>query len=115
MVWAGFKQSGFRLILGELKIYESSPGVRRGFCPNCGTTLTYQKDPATIAGAQSDIYVSTRTLDEPELYPPTEYVYYGERVGWFKLGDGIPCHETVSLENAHRMLASMSRDQGEPS
>jgi len=112
-VWTGFKKSGFRLITGKLKIYESSPGVRRGFCPDCGTTLTYQKDARTISGAQDDIYISTRTLDEPEIYPPTEHVNYGEHVEWFSVGDGLPCHDTVSPENAHRMLASMSREQGE--
>lgn len=113
IVWTGFKKSGFRLIMGKLKIYESSPGVRRGFCPDCGTTLTYQKDARTISGAQDDIYISTRTLDEPEIYPPTEHVNYGEHVEWFSVGDGLPCHDTVSPENAHRMLASMSREQGE--
>jgi hypothetical protein len=101
-------RDNFKLTSGELTIYESSPGVRRGFCGVCGTTLTYQKDPDVIAGAQGDVYVSVLTLDDLSAFPPTEYVYYGERRPWFSLEATVPLHDTISPENQHRMLATMT-------
>ncbi len=112
MVWSGFMRDNFKLTHGELTIYESSPGVRRGFCGVCGTTLTYQKNPDVIAGAQDDVYVSVQTLDDPAAFPPTEYVYYGERRPWFSLDATVPLHETISPENQHRMLATMTVHEG---
>ena len=67
----------------------------RGFCENCGTSLTYQKDPQVIPGARDDVYITTRTLDKPAAYPPTEHVFYGERVRWFSAEDQLPHHEGV--------------------
>jgi len=104
VAWAGFPSAEFQLSAGDLAIYESSPGVRRGFCGRCGTTLTYQKDPAVLAGFSDDVYVATRTLDAPDAYAPEEHVYYGARVAWLEMGDGLPKHESLSPENAHRQL-----------
>jgi hypothetical protein len=81
IAWAGFDKSKFRLLHGRIEIYESSPGVRRGFCRRCGTTLTYQED---------DVYIATRTLDDPNAYPPDKHVLYGERVSWFNVEDELP-------------------------
>ena len=50
LAWAGFEKSRFEVLEGGLAIHESSPGVLRGFCARCGTTLTYQKDPEVLKG-----------------------------------------------------------------
>ncbi len=106
--WAGFDKSKFRLLNGSIEIYESSPGVLRGFCRRCGTSLTYQKNPKVLEGAQDDVYILTRTLDDPNAYPPDEHVHYGERVSWFSVEDELPHYDAVSAEHAHRSLATMS-------
>ena len=41
--YAGFEATKVRLD-GELTYFSSSPGVRRGFCGRCGSTLTYEGD-----------------------------------------------------------------------
>jgi len=105
--WAGFDKSKFRLLNGSVEIYESSPGVLRGFCRRCGTSLTYQKDPEVLEGALDDVYILTRTLDDPNAYPPDEHVHFGERVGWITVADDLPHYDSVSAENAHRALGSM--------
>jgi hypothetical protein len=48
---------------GEPKRFASSDKVRRGFCAECGTPLTYEG-----AGA---IEISIGSLDDPTLAPPT--------------------------------------------
>ncbi|HEX9770334.1 MAG TPA: GFA family protein, partial [Kiloniellales bacterium] len=65
VAWAGFPSARFEVLAGEVAIYESTPGVRRGFCGRCGTTLTYQKDPQVLPGFADDVYIATRTLDDP--------------------------------------------------
>jgi len=105
--WAGFERMRFRLLKGHIETYESSPGVLRGFCRRCGTSLTYQKDPKVLEGAQDDVYILTRTLDDPSAYPPDEHVHYAERVSWFNVDDDLPHHDGVSAEHAHRSLASL--------
>lgn len=51
---------------GERRTYSSSPGVTRGFCPTCGSTLTYESDQEP-----DDIHMHIGALDTPEAYPPT--------------------------------------------
>ena len=109
VAWSGFDKSKFRLVSGSLEIYESSPGVLRGFCRRCGTSLTYQKNPAVLQGAQDDIYITTRTLDDPSAYPPVEHIFCGERVSWFGVEDGLPRHDGLSAKHAHRQLGTMTK------
>ncbi len=111
--WAGFDKSKFRLLKGRIEIHESSPGVLRGFCRHCGTSLTYQKNPKVLEGALDDVYVLTRTLDDPSAYPPDEHVHYGERVSWFNVDDELPHYDEVSPEHAHRATAIMrNKEEG---
>ena len=108
VAWAGFEKSRFHLLKGTIATYESSPGVFRGFCARCGTTLTYQKNPRVLEGAQDDVYVTTRTLDDPNAYPPDEHVFYGERVAWLNVEDKLPHYDRLSAVHASRQLATMS-------
>ncbi|NIP70164.1 MAG: hypothetical protein GTO04_13590, partial [Planctomycetales bacterium] len=39
--WCAVKAENFKVTRGQIKICETSPGVERGFCGNCGTSLTY--------------------------------------------------------------------------
>jgi hypothetical protein len=61
-----------------------------------------------LQGAQDDIYIATRTLDDPTAYPPDEHVFYGERVAWFNVKDELPHHNRLSSVHAHRQLATMN-------
>ena len=40
--YAGFERAKVRTIQGEIARFASSPGVHRGFCSHCGSTLTYE-------------------------------------------------------------------------
>lgn len=101
IVWVGFPPERVTFLSGHPQIYTSSKGVLRGFCKECGTSLTYGRDPAFEA-VEPTLYVSAATLDDPGAYPPTEVVWYGHRPTWFALQGEIPLHETISPENADR-------------
>lgn len=70
---------------GRLKIYESSPGVRRGFCADCGTPFTYDGDrfPDYI-----QLYLGT--FDEPDQLHPQAHVHMAEKVDWYEVADELP-------------------------
>ena len=72
---------------GDLRArYQSSPDRFRGFCQNCGTSLTWETE---IKGsAWLALHVST--LDAPENYPPTEHVFCENAIEWYVLNDGLP-------------------------
>lgn len=57
--------------------FESSPGVFRGFCGRCGTSLTWRsiERPATID-------VTTATLDEAASFAPTREIWIEHKLPW---------------------------------
>ena len=101
VVWVGFPPERVRFTSGTPQIHTSSEGVLRGFCEACGTSLTYGRDPAFEA-AESTLYVAAATLDDPDAYPPTEVVWYGQRPKWFEVSGDIALHDTISPQNAAR-------------
>lgn len=101
IVWVGFPPDKVRFLTEPPSIYASSEGVLRGFCPKCGTSLTYGRDPAYEA-VEPTLYVAASSLDDPEAYPPTEVVWYASRPGWLSLSEDIPLHATVSPDNVDR-------------
>src|SRR6218665_2746789 len=47
---------------GQLKYFRSSNHVRRGFCDNCGTPMTYEADDG--------VAISAGSFDDPASLPP---------------------------------------------
>ncbi|MFO1106889.1 MAG: GFA family protein [Amaricoccus sp.] len=73
--WLTAAAGDFALVRGELSIHESSPGVGRGFCARCGSSLTYRN-------AADSVDVALASLDDPEALRPTEEVWLEERLSW---------------------------------
>ena len=73
----------FEIVKGKLTIYESSPGVRRGFCSECGTSLTYAGDD------WEDVAVLSATLDDPAAAVPTSNVYLEHKQPWVALDETL--------------------------
>lgn len=102
VAWAGFKKEQFVLIQGTIRKYQSSNKGLRGFCPECGTNLTYEKRAEyqeTQGGGScpNEVYVTTLSLDNPDDHPPDDYVYYHEKVAWFHPGEGLPQHQHTTI------------------
>jgi len=101
VVWVGFPPGNVEFTAGASRVARSSPGVLRGFCPDCGTSLTYGRDPDYDTD-EPILYVSAATLDDPDAFPPTEVVWYSQRPRWFSLSVDIPLHDTISPDHADR-------------
>jgi hypothetical protein len=85
VAWVTFEKSQFKFIKGQPRVLSSSPSVRRAFCPDCGTALTYeiQKSPTIID-------VTTCSLDEPAAFPPTYHAWLSHNIDWVKFSDNLP-------------------------
>lgn len=71
-------------IEGAVAWYESSPGVRRGFCPTCGANLFWSgPDPARIA-------IFAGTLDAPTGLRLAGHIFAADKGDWYAIADGLP-------------------------
>ncbi|MCB1480372.1 MAG: GFA family protein [Rhodobiaceae bacterium] len=77
-----FKPENVRFTNGQISTYESSSGIRRGFCRRCGTSLTWE--------GHGLISIHIGTLDDPDSFPPTLHWRYEERASWFEDAAGLP-------------------------
>lgn len=73
----GVMPGGFEWTRGKPAIFRSSTVAERGFCPSCGTPLTYQ------AIGHDKISVSIGSLDEPARVKPGKQLSVESRMPWF--------------------------------
>lgn len=60
-------------------------GRERTFCGACGSPLTF-RDP----GLPGVFEVTTCTLDDPGMFPPTDHNWTRDRLPWFETADTLP-------------------------
>jgi hypothetical protein len=65
---------------GAITKFASSPGMLRGFCATCGSTLTCQ-------GGQrpGELHFHLGAMDHPEELPPKTEFFPEERLPWFHI------------------------------
>jgi hypothetical protein len=86
--WGTFARSAFSLTRGRLAEYRSSAPVLRGFCPACGTSLTYRHERRT-----DEIDVTLASLDDPGALAPQMHVWVSDKLPWVSIRDGLPQFE----------------------
>jgi len=97
---AGFRQDDVRFTKGKRKLYASSKGVGRGFCADCGTTLTWEGDGEEL-GQLIEIHMGT--LDDPSALKPNCHIHHDERISWFDVAGTLPrYHEWEDDEVPYR-------------
>ena len=79
--YAGYAAEKVTVIKGTPAEYASSPGVRRGFCPKCGSTLTYRGDRWP-----GEVHIHVGAFDDPAAFPPRGHAFAEERLRWMHLG-----------------------------
>jgi hypothetical protein len=80
--FAGFERSEVRFTLGMPSAFASSPGVKRGFCAACGSTLTYEGDRWP-----SEIHFHVGAFDAPQDFAPQGHAFAEERVSWLHVAE----------------------------
>jgi hypothetical protein len=77
VAWQTFEWQQFELLAGTPRTYRSSPGVRRTFCENCGTPLTYSSEQRS-----QQVDITSASLDDPEITPPRSEVWLEDKLAW---------------------------------
>jgi hypothetical protein len=85
VAWVMYQQDQVEFTDQQPTIYESSPGARRGFCPRCGTQVSFTGD--FIPGL---IDLTIGSLDRPEEMPPTLHYWDSKRLPWMQFADTLP-------------------------
>lgn len=80
--YAGFERDHVRFKGAKPRVFASSEGVRRGFCGECGSTLTYEGERWP-----TEIHLHVGAFDKPEDFAPTGHAFKDERVSWLHVDD----------------------------
>lgn len=80
-----FPAESFAWLNREPKRYRSSRYAERGFCPECGSTLSMHEE---VLGDR--VQVAIGSLDHPERVRPQDHVWTQSRIGWFDVRDDLP-------------------------
>jgi len=95
LAWVVFHIADFAFVKGAPAEFSSSPGVVRGFCPQCGTPLTYRR-----ANKGNTIDVTTVTLDAANHFAPTKEIWVEHKLVWARLNDELPHYARSSTDTS---------------
>jgi len=87
VAWAMYQQPQVEFLMNEPAIYDSSSGVRRGFCARCGTQISFTAE--YIPGL---IDITIGSMDEPGRVPPQLHYWDSQRLPWVHFADQLPRH-----------------------
>ncbi len=91
VTWANVAADDFAVTRGTIKLIEKTPGIRRGFCGDCGTTLTYAADTEVDdQDWRADAWFTASTLDDPSVAEPKTHVFVSHQQPWIRLADELP-------------------------
>jgi hypothetical protein len=86
--WMDFKKEQIKLLDGNVKEFESSKNVRRGFCENCGSTLSFRDI------MHPDYFsLSITSLDDPNTFSPNYHIYIDSAIKWHNIVDEYPKYQ----------------------
>ncbi len=100
---------GLRWLRGEPKHFRSSNRVKRGFCGECGTPLTYEPD-----GFDAEIAIAS--LDDPRDVVPVIQVGLESKLPWFEALAGLPTRsaaESVKVAPFFDSIVSRQHPDGD--
>ncbi len=91
-------------VTGEIRRYRSSPYAQRGFCPVCGSALTFEYDHEP-----DRVGITLPSLDDPEALPPAMHWGIESQLSWVHLADGLPRMRT---EDDAGFIDAVARHKG---
>lgn len=83
------ERSDFAFVSGveDVASFQSSPGVIRTFCKQCGSNLQFISDkrPSTLS-------LALGTLDDDPSVQASLHIFVASRAPWFQIADDLPQH-----------------------
>ena len=85
VTWTTFPVDSFSVAQGSLTEHQSSPGVTRTHCSECGTSITY-----THADRPGDIDVTAACFDDSSFVTPQAHIWLEDKLPWVEINDELP-------------------------
>lgn len=76
------------LTRGAMHWHHSSPGVTRGICSNCGSSISYENTKRP-----GDIDIAINCLDDPAAPTLRAHIWTEDQQPWLKIGDDLPVYK----------------------
>jgi hypothetical protein len=93
--WLGAKDTDLVFTKGQPTTFNTG-SVTRGFCSNCGSSLTYQ---ATHFPNYVQVHIGS--LKNPNSLAPEAHVHFAEKVEWFDVADQLQRFGGSATENGN--------------
>jgi hypothetical protein len=74
------------------KTFESSKGVHRHFCGNCGSPIGFEADHY-----QGGMHLYAASMENPQDFKPTFHVNYQSKLPWLQMEDDLTKYEGTLL------------------
>lgn len=85
LAFVHFPVESFSWLMAEPARYQSSEFAERGFCPECGSTVSMHE--AVLADR---VQIAVGSLDEPNRVRPDDHVWTNDQIEWFEVSDDLP-------------------------
>ena len=90
VAWGSVEVGKFEITAGNMSIHESSPGVERGFCKQCGCSLTYKNQLR-----EKDIDFTLASLEDPDVLAPKMQIFVVDKISWIESNADLSQYQTV--------------------
>ena len=94
VAWMGFELDQ-AVWNGTRRFYQSSDIATRGFCPKCGTQLSFES-----TRWPGEIHLYGISLDDPTAFAPELHCHTKEQLDWLKITDDLPRFESSAEVDA---------------
>jgi hypothetical protein len=107
MAFVGGRAENLRWTRGAPRVFRSSDIAARGFCPACGTPLTYGRpDAGTLS-------VTVGSLDDSAAVQPTLQNGIEAKLGWVDRLAGLPARTTADWMREAGIASVSSRQRAD--
>jgi hypothetical protein len=88
VAWATYCRDTFRITKGKMRWFDSSPGVTRGLCDKCGSSISYEN-----TRRPGEIDLTLNSLDDPTAPTLKAHIWTCDKPAWFSIGDDLPVYD----------------------
>lgn len=88
VAWFGVPIANFRWTGEAPKTLESSKGVFRHFCSDCGSPMGFEADHYP-----GGMHLYAASLDDPDDFKPEFHVFWSNRLPWLQMEDDLPKYD----------------------
>jgi hypothetical protein len=90
--FAGFRPKQVKLRGDPAKFHQTSDGIIRSFCGDCGSPISYQ-----TSDREDEIHLYLGLFDHPEKLTPQDHNFFIEKIDWLQVDDHLPKFDGLSI------------------